>query len=62
MKKTNPTQSDLAAQVADLQLRLKKKTEDLTRTRQRLNRARNSISRLKRIVQYQRERIIKLYS
>lgn len=62
MKKTNPTQSDLAAQVADLQQRLKKKTEDLTRTRQRLNRARTSISRLKRIVHYQRERIIKLYS
>lgn len=62
MKKKNLTNLDLAAQVADLQSKLKKKTEDLTRTRQRLNRARNSISRLKLIVHYQRERIIKLHS
>lgn len=46
--------------VEELQTKLKKKTEDLTRARQRLNKARTRIQKLKEIVNYQRDRIIKL--
>lgn len=46
--------------VEELQTKLKKKTEDLTRARQRLNKARTRIQKLKEIVSYQRDRIIKL--
>ncbi len=46
--------------VEELRSKLKKKTEDLTRARQRLNKARTRIQKLKEIVNYQRDRIIKL--
>lgn len=47
--------------IEDLEARLKKKNETLTRTRTQLSKARNSIQRLKGIVLYQRERILTLY-
>lgn len=51
---------DTSVRIDELQQKLKKKTEDLTRTRQRLNKARARIQKLKEIVNYQRNRIIKL--
>ncbi len=51
---------DTSVRIDELQQKLKKKTEDLTRTRQRLNKARARIQKLKEIVNYQRDRIIKL--
>lgn len=48
--------------VNDLKQKLQKKTEDLTRTRQRLNKAKLRIQRLRGIVHYQRQRIITLHN
>lgn len=53
---------ELIAIVKDLKVKLKKKTEDLTRTRQRLSNARSRIKKLKAIVSYQRDRIIELHN
>ncbi len=52
---------ELLETIEDLQLRLKKKTEDLTRTRDRLNKSRSTVKRLKEIINYQRQRILQLY-
>jgi hypothetical protein len=48
--------------VNDLRSRLKKKHQDLTRSRERLSKARVRIQKLKEIVTYQRDRIIQLHS
>lgn len=55
------TVEELMEVIKDLEQRLKKKTEDLTRTRNRLNKSRSNVKRLKEIVAYQRQRIIQLY-
>lgn len=47
--------------IGDLEAKLKKKNEMLTRTRMQLSKARSTVQRLKGIVLYQRERILKLY-
>ena len=47
--------------VKDLEQRLKKKTEDLTRTRHRLQKARTNVQRLKQIIAYQRSRLVALH-
>lgn len=47
--------------VKDLEQRLKKKTEDLTRTRHRLQKARTNVQRLKQIIAYQRSRLVTLH-
>ena len=55
------TTDEMVVIIRELEGRLKKKTEDLTRTRDRLNKARGNVKRLKEIVTYQRERIIQLH-
>lgn len=52
----------LLEQMIILQLKLEKKKEALTRTRDKLARARKNIKRLKGIVSYQRDRIIQLHT
>lgn len=47
--------------IGELEAKLKKKNEALARTRIQLTKARHSVQRLKDIVLYQRERILKLY-
>ncbi len=47
--------------VKELDQRLKKKTEDLTRTRHRLQKARINVQRLKKIITYQRNRLLLLH-
>lgn len=54
-------EAELKVMVEDLQGKLKKKHEHLTEARLRLQRARNDVHRLKGIVIYQRERMMKLY-
>jgi hypothetical protein len=48
--------------IGDLKGKLRKKTEDLTRTRARLQKARSNIQRLKGIIAYQRGRILSIYA
>ncbi len=52
---------ELLEAIHDLEVKLKKKTEDLTRTRDRLNKSRSNVKRLKEIINYQRQRILQLY-
>jgi hypothetical protein len=47
--------------ISELEIKLKKKNEMLSRARMQLSKARVSVQRLKGIVLYQRERILKLY-
>jgi uncharacterized protein (DUF342 family) len=56
------SQEELIGIVNELQEKLKKKNQDLTRTRERLSKARSRIQKLKGIVAYQRERIIQLHA
>jgi len=51
----------LVEMVHDLQDRLKRKNEDLSRARKKLNAAKSTIMRMKNTVEYQRKRIIELY-
>lgn len=53
---------ELIGIVNDLREKLKKKNHDLTRTRERLSKARSRIQKLKGIVSYQRARIIELHT
>jgi hypothetical protein len=53
---------ELVDLVASLSQKLKKRNEDLTLARQRLNKARHQIKRLEGIVSYQRSRIIELHN
>jgi hypothetical protein len=55
------TTEEMVDIIRDLEGKLKKKTEDLTRTRNRLNKSRNNVRRMKEIIAYQRQRIIQLY-
>ena len=63
MKKTweeaGPEQ--MALEIQALCDRLKRKTEDLSRARFRLRKAKIEITRLKEIVTYQRSRIVELH-
>lgn len=52
---------DLLKEIQELQEKLKKKTEDLSRARFRLRKAKITITRLKEIVVYQRSRIVELH-
>lgn len=52
---------ELLEAIHDLEVKLRKKTEDLTRTRDRLNKSRSNVKRLKEIINYQRQRILQLY-
>lgn len=52
---------ELIGIVEELKEKLKKRNQDLTRTRQRLSKARTRIQKLKDIVTYQRGRIIELH-
>ena len=56
------SQEELITLVNELYEKLKKKNQDLTRTRERLSKARSRIQKLKDIVSYQRERIIELHA
>lgn len=47
--------------VNELQLKLKRKNEQLTLSRRRLNKAKSNIKRLQGIISYQRERILDLH-
>jgi uncharacterized protein (UPF0305 family) len=58
----NASQEELIGIVNDLKEKLKKRNQDLTRTRERLSKARSRIQKLKGIVSYQRERIIQLHA
>ena len=58
----NVNSEELIVLVNDLTEKLKKRNQDLTRTRERLSKARLRIRKLKGIVTYQRERIIQLHS
>ena len=64
MKKevTGSTAEELAVEVIQLKEKLKKKTEDLSRARFRLRKAKIQITRLKEIVAYQRSRIVELHA
>jgi hypothetical protein len=53
---------ELIGMVNNLTEKLKKRNQDLTRTREQLTKARLRIRKLKTIVTYQRERIIQLHS
>lgn len=53
---------DLISIVLELGEKLKKKNQDLTRTRERLSKARSRIQKLKTIISYQRKRIIELHA
>ncbi len=64
MKKRLPLgtgEEELKAIVEDLQSKLRKKHECLAEARLRLQRAKNNVHRLKGIITYQRERLMKLY-
>ena len=63
MKKdlSGATPEDLLNEIQQLNEKLKKKTEDLSRARFRLRKAKISITRLKEIVAYQRSRIVELH-
>ncbi|HZY82163.1 MAG TPA: hypothetical protein VFE50_21710 [Cyclobacteriaceae bacterium] len=61
-KLKNAKPDELIGFVTELTEKLKKKNQDLTRTRERLCKARIRIAKLKGIVTYQRERIIQLHS
>jgi hypothetical protein len=52
---------DLVNEIQQLNEKLKKKTEDLSRARFRLRKAKIEITRLKEIVAYQRSRIVELH-
>lgn len=52
----------LVQMVVELQLKLKKKNDELTRARVRLSHAKSRLRRLKDTVASQRKRIIELYS
>jgi chromosome segregation ATPase len=51
----------LVEQLNDLKAKLKKKSEQLGVTRQRLNNAKRTIKRLQTTLDYQRERILELH-
>jgi len=55
------TQEDLVQVNSELKQKLAKKTEDLSRARFRLRKAKVEIARLKEIVSYQRGRILELH-
>jgi len=63
MKKdlSGATTEDLLIEIQQLNEKLKKKTEDLSRARFRLRKAKILITRLKEIVAYQRSRIVELH-
>jgi hypothetical protein len=52
---------EMAIEIQALSERLKRKTEDLSRARFRLRKAKVEITRLKEIVSYQRTRIVELH-
>lgn len=56
----NVTLEELTAENEELRKKLNKKTEDLSRARFRLRKAKAEIVRLKEIVSYQRGRIVEL--
>ena len=53
---------EMLARISELQSKLEKKNVALSKTRLKLARAKEDIKRLKGIVNYQRDRIIKLHS
>ena len=57
----NARPEDLLNEIQQLNEKLKKKTEDLSRARFRLRKAKVEITRLKEIVAYQRSRIVELH-
>ena len=61
-KLKNADHAELIGIVNALKEKLKKKHLDLTRTRERLNKAKTRIQKLKGIVTYQRDRIIELHN
>lgn len=61
-KLADSSKEELVEMVAALHEKLKKKNEDITRTRHRLSKAKQKIRRLEGIVTYQRDRIIELHS
>jgi hypothetical protein len=61
-KLKNACHEELIGIVNELQEKIKKKNQVLTRTRERLNKARSRIQKLKGIVTYQRKRIIQLHA
>ena len=63
MKKdwTGATTEELLTEIQELNEKLNKKTEDLSRARFRLRKAKIQITRLKEIVAYQRSRIVELH-
>jgi hypothetical protein len=58
---TGATAEDLSNEIQHVKEKLKKKTEDLSRARFRLRKAKVTIARLKEIVAYQRSRIVELH-
>jgi hypothetical protein len=52
---------EMVNEIQALSERLKRKTEDLSRARFRLRKAKIEITRLKEIVAYQRSRIVELH-
>jgi hypothetical protein len=64
MRKSVLTTQDTAVlieRLGELELKLKKKQEELRRTRTRLNAAKGKLVKLKETVAFQRQRIIELY-
>jgi hypothetical protein len=57
----NAAPDELLQENSVLRQKLKKRNEDLSRTRFRLRKAKAEISRLKEIVTYQRGRIVELH-
>ena len=58
---TETGEEELRAMVEDLRSKLKRKNEHLTEARLRLQRAKNDVHRLKGIITYQRDRLMKMY-
>ena len=54
-------QEELIEMIQGLEERMRKKNEDLTRTRLRLRKAKDQNQKLKKIVAYLRERVVKLH-
>jgi hypothetical protein len=52
---------ELLSEIQQLNEKLKKKTEDLSRSRFRLRKAKMEITRLREIIAYQRSRIVELH-
>jgi hypothetical protein len=58
----NADHEELIGMINALNEKLKKKGQELARTRERLGNARSRIQKLKGIVTYQRDRIIELHN